>query len=151
MDQYITEEKRPRKTMNRLAKEARELAQRTGRLPHEILLDIARGKPVGIPRIDQQSGEIIWIREGVPLCDFVVPDLPAIIESAKAAAPYYAPKISTIEVIQGVSDHELDRIIALAASEAGLSVGYSGEVETDPVEADADGRVGTRVRLNVEL
>jgi len=106
--------------MNKLAREAREMAEKTGKLPHEILLDLARGKSVLQEFPDPQTGEL---KKRV-----LTPDLEMIKDAAKAAAPYFAPKISTVEVIQGVSDDELDRLIALAAAEAGVSLSAGGEV-----------------------
>jgi hypothetical protein len=76
------------------------------------------------------------------LASWLTPDLETIKDAAKAAAPYFAPKISTVEVIQGVSEHELDRIIALAASEAGVSLGIGGEGQEDETPDPADGGDG---------
>jgi hypothetical protein len=115
--------------MNKLAREARAMAAQTGKLPHEILLDIARGQVV-IQRFLDEDGTQVTRR--------LIPTIDDIRDAAKAAAPYFAPKISTVEVIQGVSDHELDRIIALAAAEAGISIGSGGEGQEDQDEADGD-------------
>lgn len=114
--------------MNKLAREARDVARATGKLPHEILLDMARGLVIVQEITDPDTGEITK--------KLHVPDLDCMKDAAKAAAPYFAPKISTVEVIQGVSDDELDRIIALAASEAGVSIGFGGE---EPQEQGIDG------------
>ena len=134
---------RPEGSMNKLAREAREEAKRTGRLPHEILLDIARGDLIQQKRIDPSTGEIIQL----PVC----PTLEQRIDAAKAAAPYFAPKISTVEVISGVADHELDRLIALAASEAGFSITAGGEIPQDEGDgSEADG-AGNRVRRRAVL
>lgn len=121
---------RPLGSINRLAKEAREAARQSGKLPHEILLDIARGFPVLIKDLDPTTGE--FVDRWVPT------DLDRVIEAAGKAAPYFAPKISTVEVIQGVSDADLDQIIARAAAEAGLSFGDVGE-GTQGEEAEAGG------------
>lgn len=66
---------RPKGSINKLAREAREAAAKTGLLPHEILLKIARGeKYLGVkPTFDQAAA------------------------AAAQAAPYYAPKIAAIE------------------------------------------------------
>lgn len=134
---------RPEGSMNKLAREAREEAKRTGRLPHEILLDIARGDLIQHKRIDHNTGEIMQFP--------IVPTLEQRIDAAKAAAPYFAPKISTVEVISGVADHELDRLIALAASEAGFSITVSGEVSSDEGgDGEADS-TGNRVRRRAVL
>ena len=59
-----------------MAKEARVKAQATGQLPHEFLLSIVRGEEIdgAVPKLDQR------------------------IEAAKAAAPYFAPKMSVSDV-----------------------------------------------------
>lgn len=128
---------RPPGSMNKIAKEARELAMQTGKLPHEILLDIARGYPIRITRTDA-TGAPMWEREGVPLFDYVVPDVDRVVDAAKAGAPYFAPKISTVEVVQGAPDHELDLIIAQLAAQAGVDLGASGE-STPGEDQEADG------------
>lgn len=123
---------RPEGSMNKLAREAREMAVKTGRLPHEILLDLARGHTVEQQVKDPETGKTTT--------RYLVPDLETIKDAAKAAAPYFAPKISTVEVIHGVSDDELDRIIALAAAEAGVSVSVG---RTQPeTEGEAGGGGG---------
>lgn len=83
--------------VNRLAIEE---AHRTGMLPHEFLLKISRGG-----RIDGKK-----------------PDLAMRISCAKAAAPYYAPKLSAVELIKDLNDEELEAIIAGTANEAGFTL-----------------------------
>ena len=83
--------------VNRLAIEE---AHRTGLLPHEFLLKISRG------------GRI----------DGVKPDMAMRIGCAKAAAPYYAPKLSAVELIKDLNDEELEAIIAGTANEAGFTI-----------------------------
>lgn len=118
---------RPEGSLSRFSKEARERARETGALPHELLLAWARGEPMSrkVPPPDATDEEMrdprAWALE------YAVLEEDAIRDCAKAAAPYYAPKISTVEVVTGVSDADLDEFIARAASEAGLSVGPRGE------------------------
>lgn len=137
---------RPHGATSKLVRQSREIAQMTGLLPHEILLNIARGAPIQVAKKDG-TGAIMWEREGVPIFTFIAPDFQDIMEAAKAAAPYYAPKISTVEVIQGVPDNELDLIIAQLAAQAGIDLGSVGESEADEEEASTDRSPGTRVRL----
>ena len=111
---------RPEGAASRLAKESRLAAQATGKLPHEILLDMARGMPQAIYRIDKETGEIV-------IKDYAEVDLETRRTAAAAAAPYYAPKISTVEVIHGMHDNDLDAIIAQLAAQAGLDSGLVGE------------------------
>lgn len=123
-------------SFNRLAREAREAALLTGMLPHEILLQIARGEIIAVKSIDQETGSINT--------QYIIPDLEKRIDAAKACAPYYAPKMSTVEVIANVSDDELDKIIAGAAAEAGVSVGFGGESEADEDNGAAQPRRARR-------
>lgn len=127
--------------MNKLAREARAMAKATGKLPHEILLDLARGQSITQEIIDPETGEITQ--------RLLTPDLEMIRDAAKAAAPYFAPKISTVEVIQGVSDDELDRIIALAATEAGFNLGAGREGTPGAGGAPADPTSGSRRRVRI--
>lgn len=115
---------RPKGAVSRMAKEAREQARLTGMLPHEILLSMARGEPQERAVIDPATGK----QTGRT---WQVPDLEQSKDAAKAAAPYYAPKISTVEVITNVSDEQLDEFIARAAAEAGISLGAGGEGAPD--------------------
>lgn len=62
--------------ITKMAKEARTKAQATGQLPHEFLLSIVRGEAV----------------------DDVVPKLADRIDAAKAAAPYFAPRMSATDI-----------------------------------------------------
>lgn len=121
---------RPVGSMNRLAKAARERAQESGALPHELLLQWSRGEPMSRkvpPEDDEDRNDLSkWTVEYLPV------DGDTMKSSATAAAPYFAPKISTVEVISGVSDADLDSFIERAASEAGLSVGTRGEGQEDP-------------------
>lgn len=120
---------RPIGSMNRLAKEARAAAKETGALPHELLLQWGRGEPMSrkVPGPNSNPRDpTTWVTEYIPVEEDAMRD------SAKAAAPYYAPKISTVEIIAGVSDADLDEFITRSAAEAGLSVSHGGEGTQDP-------------------
>lgn len=134
---------RPIGSTNRLAMEAREKARATGELPHEFLLRIARGEVITRKILDPATGAQIEIVE-----DY---DFEARRDAAKAAAPYFAPKISTVEIIKGVQDDELDSIIAELAAQTGFSFGAGGEEPTREAEAgEATGQRSNqrqRVRL----
>ena len=129
---------RPPGSNTRLAAEAIEAAKATGKLPHEILLSMARGEPQTQYEVDQATGEIKAVVVSI--------DIEVRRDAAKAAAPYYAPKISTVEVIHGVQDDELDAIIAELAAKAGISLGDVGEGPEDEAEGAEEPRVG-RVKL----
>lgn len=123
---------RPIGSMSRLAKEAREQAKLTGDLPHEFLLRVSRGELIEGKRYDEVTGKISTYYE--------MPDFEKRMDAAKSAAPYYAPKISTVEVISGVSSEQLDEIIAGAAAEAGISIGTDGESEEDETQTPSRAR-----------
>jgi hypothetical protein len=133
---------RPVGAISKLSREAREKAAASGILPHEFLLQIVRGEPIFRTEVHPMSGEKILIQETY--------DFDARRDAAKAAAPYYAPKISTVEVINGVSEYELDQIIERAAAEAGVSIGNGGEGPESPSE-DGSGESALRRRRRVKL
>lgn len=66
---------RPKGTRNKRTQETIAKAEAAGMLPHEFLLAVSRGEAVGDyqPTFDER------------------------LEAAKAAAPYYAPKLAAIE------------------------------------------------------
>lgn len=113
---------RPEGSMNRLAREAREKAAATGLLPHEILLSMARGEPQKEFRVDADGN----VSEKL-----VSLTIDQRMDSAKAAAPFYAPKINSVEVTTGISDADLDQLIASLAAETGLGIGDGGESQAD--------------------
>lgn len=119
---------RPPGSMSRLAKESREKALESGALPHELLLQWGRGEPMS-RKVLRDGGDATNPDDWV--VTYYAVDADTQRDSAKAAAPYYAPKISTVEVIQGVSDADLDEFIARAATEAGVSLGAGGEGQED--------------------
>lgn len=121
---------RPEGSHSRLAKDAREKALATGLLPHEILLSMARGEIQTEQYMDKESGEV--------LTRMVPVDLEARRDAAKAAAPYFAPKMSTVEVLKTGTDDELDKLIAELASQAGFGPGALGETTTDGAEGSTD-------------
>ena len=75
--------------------EARLKAAESGLLPHEWLLKIARGEPVAHKRwkisYDKKGAEI----KRELLTEEYYADFPQRIDAAKAAAPYYMPKLAT--------------------------------------------------------
>lgn len=129
---------RPEGAANKMAREAREQAKLTGLLPNEILLSMARGEIQTEFELDPRTGK--YVSKEVAL------NIEQRMDAAKAAAPYYAPKISTVEVITGVPDNELDRIIAQLAAEAGIDLGNGGEEQEDQVSPPARKRVALQSR-----
>ena len=97
---------RPQGAVSALAKRDREKAAETGLLPHEILLEFARGGPIQQKRIDEH---------GKVIAEDFYPDPKMRQEAAAAAAPYYAPRLSAQKVdmsgdlaIRSMTDAELD-------------------------------------------
>lgn len=99
-------------------------ASAEGKLPHEILLDIARGKSIVAGTMEWHEATQTF-RPGAPRV--LNPDIQQIIAAARDAAPYFAPKLSALELLASLSDDELNELVAVAAAEAGVSVGAAGE------------------------
>lgn len=135
---------RPPNSTNRMSMAAREAAARTGLLPHEILLSIARGEP---QRLQVPTGK--KLKDGSPDLEerWVGVTLEDVRDAAKAAAPFYAPKMSTVELISGVSEDDLDQLIASAASEAGVSLATGGEGEEGEESPRPRRPTGKRARV----
>ena len=97
---------RPKGSTQKITTKAREEAMATGLLPHEWLLKVARGEAVPHKRwkiiYDKQGNE-----KGKELVeeDYYA-DFPTRIDAAKAAAPFYAPKLAvqTVSIGTGSTD-----------------------------------------------
>lgn len=117
-------EKRPRGrppgSISKLSKEAREKAAATGILPHEFLLMVTRGEVITTKYLDEEGN----VQERVEEID-----LEKRIEAAKASAPYFAPKISAIQFLNGANDDELNQLIAQLTAQAGVAASLGGESE----------------------
>lgn len=143
--EYIPPEKgkpgRPKGSISKRSQAMIEAAQQTGKLPHEILLDIARGEPQPEITVNPLTGErvLTYVKSAT---------LEQRITAAGQAAPYYAPKLATMEVLQGFTDDGLDSIIAQLAAEAGVSLTADGEGETSE---GAGEEAGTRPRRRIRL
>jgi len=97
---------------------AREQALRTGDLPHEWLLRIARGEPViqrklliymhasGPNKGKEKSRS--WVEEEI------YPTLEQRIDAAKASAPYFAPKLAT-QIIDVKKNSSVDDVLKAIA------------------------------------
>lgn len=89
---------RPKGSKSKLSLKAREEAAAAGLLPHEWLLKVARGEPIihrhyeyvdGPKKKRGQEPEKILVEEET------YASLELRVDAAKAAAPYYAPRLST--------------------------------------------------------
>lgn len=107
----------------------------TGELPHMFLLRVSQGQAIEHgTTIDKNKKTIPYLYQ---------PTFEERIDAAKAAAAYFAPKLSTVEVIKGMPDDELDAIIVGAAAEAKISISFGGEGQTVEVTASAKGLAAT--------
>ena len=134
---------------SRMAVESRRKAQETGLLPHEILLSMARGEPQREVMVDPNTGMVLRHPDtGEELVRYVNLDVEQRRDAAKAAAPYYAPKISTVEVIAGVTSDNLDELIKVAAAEAGFDLAALGEGQEGEGEEGAERAPKARRRVD---
>lgn len=109
---------RKRRPSTRQSQEAIARAAETGELPHEFLLRIARGEPID-QKVKGANGEIVMTQ--------ITPSFDDRRDAAKAAAPYFAAKLSNIEVVKGMNDDELDESIRRLAAQAGIDLSADGE------------------------
>ena len=94
---------RPRGALNKTSREQRDRAAESGLLPHEFLLAVTRGETIG---------------------DYV-PTFQERLEAAKAAAPFFAPKLSAIDAnlitsqvpLDSMTDEELEALIRMHSAE----------------------------------
>jgi hypothetical protein len=106
---------RPKGSVNKFAKEAVEKARESGILPHEFLLSVARGEP-----IEQKRWEITTDENGNEIgrelvTDTLYPDFDFRLDAAKAAAPYYAPRLSAQAVnLHGGTEAIAEALMGLA-------------------------------------
>lgn len=93
---------RPKGSINKIAKANIEAAKEAGMLPHEWLLQIARGEPVEQKRWDIKRDEHGKEISRELVVDIIYPEFPVRMDAAKAASPYYAPRLATQTVsVQG--------------------------------------------------
>ena len=96
---------RPKGAVQKITTQAREAAAETGLLPHEWLLKVSRGEP-----IEQKRWKTIYDAKGKEkgrelITEEVYADFPTRIDAAKAASPFYAPKLAVQTVsVTGNSD-----------------------------------------------
>ena len=102
-------------SVTRLSKEAIDAAKETGMLPHEWLLSVSRGEPIEQKRwrdVLDAEGNVID-REVVT--EVVYADFGTRMDAAKAAAPFYAPRLATQTVsVQGGNEAVAAALTAIA-------------------------------------
>jgi hypothetical protein len=91
-------------SLNKISQRAREEAEKTGELPHEFLLRVSRGESI----------------------DGHEPGFSERIDAAKAAAPYFAPRLSTTAIDASITNRNKTaeemtdaELIAIATSAPG--------------------------------
>jgi hypothetical protein len=85
---------RKKGTLAKVTAKAREAAMETGLLPHEWLLKVSRGEG-----IEHKRWKIVYDKNGKEkgrelITEEVYADFPTRLDAAKAAAPFYAPKLA---------------------------------------------------------
>lgn len=106
---------RPKGSVQKVTAQAREAAAESGMLPHEWLLKVSRGEP-----IEQKRWKIIYDKQGNEkgrelITEEVYADFPTRIDAAKAASPYYAPRLAVQNVsITGNTDAVSETLKSIA-------------------------------------
>lgn len=102
-------------SVNRVTVAAREAARESGLLPHEWLLKVSRGEPIEQKRwkdVLDADGKVID-RELIE--EVLYPDFGTRMDAAKAAAPFYAPRLATQTVsVQGGNEAVAAALTAIA-------------------------------------
>lgn len=116
-----------------------------GELPHEFLLRVSQGKeidhkhivsvehcnPDGTPHILPNGERLVTYEQRDTI---ILPTFEERLDAAKAAAPYYAPRLTSIELLKATPDDDLDQFIELLAAQSGVSVSIVGEGEETEVK-----------------
>lgn len=94
---------RPKGRITSVSAKAREAAAQTGLLPHEWLLKVSRGEP-----IEQKRWQVVFDSQGREVARELVveeyyADFSTRVDAAKAAAPFYAPKLAAQTMTVGMS------------------------------------------------
>ncbi len=84
-------------------------------LPHEFLLRVAQGHPIVVKIPGKQQ-----IR-------YEVPTIEQRIKAANMAAPYFAPRLSAVQVLQGMNNEQLDQLTKEYATLSGFTITASRE------------------------
>lgn len=105
---------RPLNSTNKLSRAAIAAASANGELPHMFLLRIMRGEVMSTDVMNPETGQLSKV--------YQVPDLPMRMDAAKAAAPYFAPKLQAVEFSASLADEELNQLLAIYGAQAGFSL-----------------------------
>lgn len=106
---------RPKGALSKVTAKAKQAAMETGLLPHEWLLMVSRGEGIKhkrwVIKYDARGNE--KSRDLVE--EEVYADFPTRIDAAKAASPYYAPRLAVQTVsVSGNSDAVAETLKSIA-------------------------------------
>lgn len=106
---------RKKGTLSKVTAATRAAAMQTGLLPHEWLLNVARGEPIEEKRwkikYDKAGNEIS--RELIS--EMTYPDKSLRVDCAKAAAPYYAPRLAVQTIGTTPNSDEVAKVLKAMA------------------------------------
>ena len=106
---------RPKGALSKVTAKAKQAAMETGLLPHEWLLQVSRGEGIKhkrwVVKYDAKGNE----KSRDLIEEEIYADFPTRIDAAKAASPYYAPRLAVQTVsVTGSSDAVSDTLKAIA-------------------------------------
>ena len=106
---------RPKGALSKVTAKAKQAAMETGLLPHEWLLKVSRGEGITqkrwVVKYDAKGNE----KSRDLIAEEVYADFPTRIDAAKAASPYYAPRLAVQTVsVTGNSDAMSETLKAIA-------------------------------------
>lgn len=106
---------RPKGSVTKVTAKAREAAMETGLLPHEWLLKVSRGEAIEHKRWVVQYDKNGKEKSRELITEEVYADFPTRIDAAKAASPYYAPRLAVQTVsVTGNSDAVSETLKSIA-------------------------------------
>lgn len=89
---------RPKGSLSKVTAKAKQAAMETGLLPHEWLLKVSRGEGIEHKRWVVQYDKSGKEKSRELVTEIVYAEFPTRLDAAKAAAPFYAPKLAVQQV-----------------------------------------------------
>lgn len=106
---------RPKGALSKVTAKAKQAAMETGLLPHEWLLLVSRGEGIKHKRWVVQYDKNGKEKSKELVEEEVYADFPTRIDAAKAAAPFYAPRLAVQTVsVSGNSDAVSETLKSIA-------------------------------------
>ena len=128
---------RPVGAISTMTRAARESAKATGLLPHEWLLKVMRGEAIPhtiATEVKDDDGKVIGYTEETRN---VYPSMDMRQDAAKAAAPFYAPKLAAQVIdlsVNKMTDEELDEELTELAAALLESQAITEAIDVDDEE-----------------